>query len=127
VAGEFWGPLSAIHSKNSTALCHILSHPLIIPSLVELIVPMHRSCGILPVCGGRPPRRGRGAASAKGLTSSGLPATSEALCLTKAFCAGVHHSPRFAAAPAAPADDEDNEDCGGESQPLLPPLLVLWP
>ena len=99
--------------KYSTALCHILSHPLIIPSLVELIVPMHRSRGTLPVCGGRPPRRGRGAASAKGLASSGLPATPEAFRLTEAFRAGVRHSLRFAAAAAAPADDGDDEDRGG--------------
>ena len=82
---------------------------------------MHRSRGTLPVSGGRPPRRGPGTVSAKGRASSGLPATPEALRLTEAFCAGVHHSPRFAAAAATPADDGDDEDCEGESQPLLPP------
>ena len=45
---------------------------------------MHRSHGTLPVSGGRPPRRGRGEASAKGRASSGLPATPEALRLTEA-------------------------------------------
>jgi len=55
-----------------------------------------------------------------------LPATPEALRLTEAFRAGVRHSPRFAAAAAAPADDGDNEDRGGESQPLLsPPACVV--
>jgi hypothetical protein len=86
---------------------------------------MHRSRGTLPVSGGRPPLRGRGAASAKESASSGLSATPEALHLTEAFCAGVRHSPRFAAAAAAPANDLDNEDRGGESQPLLsPPACV---
>jgi len=85
---------------------------------------MRRSRGTLPVSGGRPPRRGHGAASAKGRASSGLPATSEALRLTEAFRAGVRHLPRFAAAAAAPANDGDDEDRGGESQPLLsPPCL----
>ena len=88
---------------------------------------MHRSCGTLPVSGGRPPRRGRGTATTKGRTSSGLPATPEALRLTEVFRAGVRHSPHFAAAAAAPADDGDDEDRGGESQPFLSPLLVLWP
>ena len=94
---------------------------------------MHRSRGTLPVRGGRPPRRGgRGAASAKGRASTGLPttpATPEALRLIEAFRTGVRHSPRFAAAAAtgaaAPADDGDDEYCGGESQPLLsPPACV---
>ncbi len=65
---------------------------------------MHRSRGTLPVSGGRPPQRGRGAASAKGCASSGLSATPEALHLTEAFRTGVHHSPRFAAAAAAPEE-----------------------
>ena len=85
---------------------------------------MHRSHGTFPVSGGRPPRCGLGAASAKGHASSGLPATPEALPLTEAFCAGVRHSPRFATAPATPPNDGDDEDRGGESQPLLsPPCL----
>jgi hypothetical protein len=87
---------------------------------------MHHSPGTLPVSGGRPPQRGHGAASAKGCTSSGLPATLEMLHLTEAFCAGLRHWPRFAAAAAAPANDGDNEDRGGESQPLLsPPACVV--
>ena len=87
---------------------------------------MHHSRGTLPVSGGRPPLRGRGAASAKGRPSSGLSATPEALRLTEEFRAGVRHSPRFAAAAAAPADNGDDEDCGGESQPLLsPPARVV--
>ena len=45
----------------------------------------------------------------------------------EAFHAGVRHSLSFAAAAATPADDGDNKDRGGESQPLLSPLLVLWP
>ena len=61
---------------------------------------MHRSRGTLPVSGGRPPQRGRGAASAKGRASSGLPATLEALHLMEAFRAGVRHLPRFATAAA---------------------------
>jgi len=78
---------------------------------------MHRSRGTLPVSGWRPPQRGRGAASAKGRASSGLPATPEALRLTEAF---------RAAAAAAPADDGDDKDCGGEPQPLLfPPACVV--
>ena len=80
---------------------------------------MHRSRGTLPVSGGRLPQRGCVVASAKGRASSGLPATPEALCLTEAFRAGVCHSPRFATAAAAPANDGDDEDHGGESQPLL--------
>jgi len=83
---------------------------------------MHRSRGTLPVSGGCPPRRGRGVASAKGRASSGFPATPEALHLTEAFCAGVRHSPRFVAAAATPADDGDDEDRDGESQPLLSPM-----
>jgi hypothetical protein len=100
---------------------------------------MHRSRGTLPVGGGRPPQRGRGAASAsgKGRASSGSPATPEAFRLLEAFRAGVRHSPRFAAAAAtaAPAfsaaaphdsDDGDDKDRGGESQPLLsPPACVV--
>ena len=113
---------------------------------------MHRSRGTLPVSGGRPPARGRGAASAKGRASSGLtaskkgrassglpvsakgrassgltasPSTPEALRLLETFRAGVRQSPRFAVAAATPADDEVDEDCGGESQPLLsPPACV---
>jgi hypothetical protein len=55
-----------------------------------------------------------------------LPATPEALRLLEAFCAGVRHSPRFAAAAAAPANDGDDDDRGGESQPLLsPPTCVV--
>ena len=56
---------------------------------------MHRSCGTLPVSGGRPPLRGPGAASTKESVSSGLPATPEAMRLTEAFRAGVRHSLRF--------------------------------
>jgi len=111
---------------------------------------MHRSRGTLPGRGGRPPR---GSASAKGRASSGLtaakkkgressgtpasakgrassqltasPSTPEALRLLETFRAGVRQSPRFAVAAATPADDGDNEDCGGESQPLLsPPACV---
>jgi len=77
---------------------------------------MHRSRGTFPVSGGRPPRRGRGAASAKGRASSGLPATPKALHLTEAFRAGVRHSSRFATAAATPADDGDDKDHGGESR-----------
>jgi hypothetical protein len=76
---------------------------------------MHRSHGTLPVSGGRPPRRGRGAASAKGCASSGLPATPEALRLTEAFCAGVRHSPRFAAAAAAPEEQLEKWNAGEET------------
>jgi len=87
---------------------------------------MHRSRGTLPVSGGHPPQHGRVAASAKGRASSCLPATPEALHLTEAFCAGVRHSLRFAAAAAAPANDGDDKDRGSESQPLLsPPACVV--
>ena len=64
---------------------------------------MHRSRGTLPVSGGRRRGHGRGAASAKGRASSGLPATPEAFFLTEGFRAGVHLLPRFTAAAAAPA------------------------
>ena len=87
---------------------------------------MHRSRGTLPVSGGRPPRRGPGTVSAKGRASSGLPATPEALRLTEAFHAGVRHLLCFATAAAAPANDRDDEDRGGELQPLLsPPACVV--
>ena len=138
----FGASLCNLHSNSNTHL--------IIPSLVELIVPMHRSRGTLPGRGGRPPR---GSASAKGRASSGLtaakkkgressgtpasakgrassqltasPSTPEALRLLETFRAGVRQSPRFAVAAATPADDEVDEDCGGESQPLLsPPACV---
>ena len=66
-------------------------------------------------------------ASAKRLASTGLPTTPEALHLIEAFRTGVRHSPRFAATAAAPADEDvDDEDRGGESQPLLsPPACVV--
>ncbi len=88
---------------------------------------MHRSRGTLPVSGGRPPQRGRGAASAKGRVSSGLPATPEALRLTEAFCAGVRHSPRFAAAAAAAAPEEQLEKWNmGEETVASQASLYCW-
>ena len=119
VAGEFWAPFSAISSKNSA----VASHRSI---SVELIVPMQRSRKSLLVSGGKKALRGPGGAFARARASSGLSATPEALSLTEASRAGVRHLPRFAAAAAAPADDGEDEDCGGESQPLLsPPACVM--
>ena len=87
---------------------------------------MQRSRKSLLVKGGKKALRGPGAALARARASSGLPATPEALHLTEAFCAGVRHSLRFAAAAAAPANDGDDKDRGSESQPLLsPPACVV--
>jgi hypothetical protein len=118
VAGEFWAPFSAISSKNSA----VASHRSI---SVGLIVPMQRSRKSLLVSG-KKALRGPGGAFTRAGASSGFPATPEALSLTEASRAGVRHLPRFAAAAAAPADDGGNKDRGGEMQPLLSPLLVLW-
>ncbi len=76
---------------------------------------MHRSRGTLPVSGGRPPLCGCGAVSAKKSASFGLPATPEALRLTEAFCAGVRHLPRFAAAAAAPEEQLEKLNAGEET------------
>jgi hypothetical protein len=81
---------------------------------------MQRSRKSLLVSGGKKVLRGPGTAFARARASSGLPATPEALSLTEASCAGVRHSPRFAAAAAAPANDGDDEDRGGESRLFFP-------
>jgi hypothetical protein len=87
---------------------------------------MQRSCKSLLVSGEKKALRGPGVAFARARASSGLPATPEALSLTEASRAGVRHSPRFAAAAAAPANDGDDKDRRGESQPLLsPPARVM--
>jgi len=82
---------------------------------------MQRSRKSLLVKGGKKALRGPGAALARARASSGLPATPEALSLTETSRAGVRQLPRFAAAAAAPANDGDDKDRGGESQPLISP------
>ena len=106
-------------------LVKIVRSHLIIPSLVELIVPMQRSRKSLLVSG-KKALRGPGGAFARARASSGLPATPEALSLTEASCAGVRHSPRFAAAAAAPANDGTTKIVGVSRSLFFPPLLVLW-
>jgi hypothetical protein len=105
---------------------------LTIPSLVKLVVPMHRSRGklawLLPGSGGR----GQcvcAASTTKGPAPVGSPATPAAAHV------GARHSPLLAAAAAAaapavlvvpPRGADDGEDCVDESQPLLsPPARVV--
>ena len=99
------------------------------PSLVELLVPMHRACGRFA----RAPadvreRRICGVSAPKGHTSPGAPATPEV-----GPCSAVHHLPRLSAASASAAAANvdvaisaarDMDDVC-ELQPLLSPPACL--